>query len=190
MEQNPVDPSRVINADVDMRCLSVHDFVRVDLPFDAVVGAFAHFVTPRLIRRLVAEAWKEESSFVAANVSQAPDPEPSQIDVRLGGQRSRRDAVILSIAWSGSDGGWIPPLDADLEIVGFGPNRTHLHVLGLSQLRSDTTQYSDRASLEHRLAVAVVRHVLFSLARLMAQSSGWEITTLEADTKRSDEGGS
>lgn len=178
MDRTPVSPDHVVTTDGAIRCLSIHDFVRVDLPFDAVVGAFAHFVTPDLIRRLVIDAWIEESSEVVNAVAGAVEEGGRhQVEVILGGRRGRRDAVILPIAWTTTGGAWIPPLEADLEIVEFGSNRTHLHVLGLSQMRPETLQFSDRASLEHRLAIAVVRHFLFSLAQLITRSSGWSLTT-------------
>lgn len=178
MDRTSASPDRVVTADGAVRCLSIHDFVRVNLPFDAVVGAFAHFVTPDLIGRLVIEAWIDESSEIVNAIAGTVEPSGRhQVEVTLGGGRGRRDAVILPIAWTATGGRWIPPLEADLEIVEFGSNRTHLHVLGLSQMRPETLQFSDRASLEHRLAIAVVRHFLFSLAQLITQSSGWTLTT-------------
>lgn len=176
MSETVPDTQMMFTTEGATRCLSVHDFVRIDLPFDAVVGAFANFVTTDLLRGLIVEAWNEESAEVGNALARTPESETTDhVAVRLGEQRGRQDAVILPITWTASVGRWVPPLHADLEIAQFGPNRTHLHVLGLSQLRPDTVPLSDRASLEHRLAVAVVRHVLFSLANMITQSSGWSL---------------
>jgi hypothetical protein len=161
-------------------CLTVHDFVPVELPLDAVVGAFAHFVTEDRIARLVGEAWDRERTWIrdggvdAADIDLG-DPSPSGVVVQLGEQRSRRDAAIMSITWT-ADGGWVPPLYADIELVDFGPRRTHLHVLGNSQLRSTTKLFTRRASLEHRLAVSLVRQVLTDLANLLAATNSDAIT--------------
>lgn len=157
------------------RSLYIHDFVRVDLPFDAVVGAFTHFVDTDLIRRLVAMAWTDESGALAAALANRhrEDPHhPSEVAVHFGQPRVRRDAVVVPVRWATCSERWVPPLEADLEIVGFGPYRSHLHVLGRSQLQPQTAQFTDRASLEHRLAVAVVRHVLRLLADAVTSGAG------------------
>ena len=158
-------------------CLTVHDFVPVELPLDAVVGAFAHFVTEDRIARLVDEAWDRERSWIRDGGIEGADadidldgPSPCGVVVQLGEQRSRRDAAIMSITWA-ADTGWVPPLYADIELVDFGPRRTHLHVLGNSQLRSTTKLFTRRASLEHRLAVSLVRQVLTDLASLLAATN-------------------
>lgn len=148
--------------------LTVHDFVRVELPFGAVVGAFTHFVSPELLGGLVLAAWESERSE-AFRVAGATEPsEQPAVGVILGAARSRRDALVIPIQWASVSAAWIPPLHADLELVGFGPSRTHLHVLGRSELRPGVAPGSDGASLEHRLTVALVRHVLMSLADVLS----------------------
>lgn len=148
--------------------LFIHDFVRVDLPFDAVVGAFAYFVSPELISRLVADAWMCETAEVGRVLAGAEPagPEPA-VETRLGKERAREGALVIPISWQPSSELWVPSLQADLEVASFGPARTHLHVLGLSHLPPDTVPCTERASLEHRLTVALVRHVLVSLADVL-----------------------
>jgi hypothetical protein len=160
--------------------LTVHDFVPVDLPLDAVLGAFAHFVTEERVGRLVADVWERERAWIRADGVDGHDLDlgetpPKGVAVRIGERRTRHDAAIMSITWT-ADVGWVPPLFADIELVDFGPRRTHLHVLGHSQLRPSTRLFTRRASLEHRLAVSLVRQVLTDLATLLAETSGESIT--------------
>ncbi|MGF1599389.1 MAG: hypothetical protein ACFCVK_21160 [Acidimicrobiales bacterium] len=153
--------------------LFIHDFVRVDLPYDAVVGAFTHFVGPEIIGQLVTEAWRSELAEAgrALTPEEAPVPPASSVEVRFGAHRARRGALIIPITWHADADQWLPALQADLEVAAFGPDRTHLHVLGLSFLPPGSQPYTDRASLDHRLAVALVRHVLASLAELLVTPS-------------------
>ncbi len=156
----------------ESRCLYVHDFVRVDLPFDAVVGAFTHFVTSDMMRQLVSDAWDDESAELSEVLPEMAERQShSSVAVTMGSRRARRDALILPLSWAPLSDQWVPPLDADLEIVSFGPTRTHLHVLGQSQLQPQTPLFTERASLEHRLAVAVVRHFLRLLAEVVSMNA-------------------
>lgn len=83
-----------------------------------------------------------------------------KIHVTFGEQRERYDAIILPVTWRARSGPWIPPIDADLEFAAFGPQRTHIHLYGCSELPPGTASGSQSASLAQRLTVAVVRHVL------------------------------
>lgn len=143
----------------------IHDFVRIDLPFDAVVAAFAHSVGPDLLCDIVNRAWTEEVAEVGRRDALRIEPltHDHGVCAWLGPYRSRLDTVIVPISWRSESGPWMPPLDADLEIVGFGSDRTHLHVLGRSSLPPSAVPFTERASLNHRLAVALVRHVLCDL---------------------------
>ena len=78
--------------------------------------------------------------------------------------------MVLPIRWRSAGGPWVPSLEADLEVVGFGADRTHLHVLGLSELPPGSEPCTDRSSLDHRLAVAVVRQVLTTLAEVLVDA--------------------
>ena len=153
------------------QCLAIHDFVRVDLPVDAVLGAFEHFVSSQMVERLVLQAWTVEVSETSGDGDRSP---PGPVAVTLGARRGRRDAVMVPIRWVASSG-WLPPLDAELEIVGYGSSSTHLHVLGQSQLQPSTSPRTAKASLEHRQAVALVRRVLLELADMVTRSSGWSL---------------
>ncbi len=152
--------------------LFIHDFVPVELPFDAVVGAFTYFVSPELISMLVTRAWASEL-LEAGNVLESgpPNDEEPIVVAQLGAVRVRRGAVVVPFSWRAEFDGWVPSLQADLEIAGFGPERTHLHVMGLSQLAPGSQPCTERASLDHRLAVALVRSVLVSLAGVLTSAS-------------------
>ena len=185
MDGDEPSPSagEVFSARPIVQCLSIHDFVRVDLPIDAVLGAFAHFVTPQLIEQLVRDAWTKEIAAARPNVHNEDASPPPPITVTIGDRRSRLDAVVVPIRWARASGDWLPPLDADLEIVAYGRSSTHLHVLGHSQLHPATELLTARASLEHRLAVALVRHVLAELAAAVTQASGWHTQPATAGSR-------
>ena len=149
--------------------LYVHDFVRIDLPVDTVVTAFVNYVSPEMLSELARDAWRGEANEVLAVVDDDHlELSAEALGVVLGDHRGRHDAVVVPLTWvcPGVDR-WVPSLEADLEIVGFGPVRTHLHLLGLSSLAQATEPFSERASLEHRLTVAVVRHFLARLAEVI-----------------------
>lgn len=156
--------------------LFIHDFTRIDLSFGAVVGAFTHFVEPKLLGRLVLEAWRAELAEVGREIRHRPAAtDTSGVEVIVGQMRTRDDSVIIPILWRSATNEWVPPLQADLEVASFGPNRSHLHLLGLSALPDGVAACSHRASLEHRLTVAVTRHFLASLASVL-EGRGLEST--------------
>ncbi len=162
--------------------LFVHDLVRVELPYDAVAGAFLHFVTPEFLSSLVVEAWRVESEAARTALARSPaasEPGPQsraspsnpsepgprrQVEAVVGTLRARNDGIVVSIAWHPAEGAWVPPITGDLEIAAFGPDSSHLHVVGLSRLPPGVTSTTGQASLNHRLTVALVRHVLGLLA--------------------------
>lgn len=158
--------------------MSIHDFHGVELSFEAAAGGFANYVTESLLAHLVADAWWAESRALEQAVSgRALGPPPTSVRAWVGRPRPRLDALILPIAWSGEAGEGdrrqpIVPIEADLELVAFGRARSHLHLLGVSRLRPGTAYRSSAASLEQRLAVAVVRHVLASLADSLESAAG------------------
>lgn len=158
----------------------VHDFVRVDLPLDAVVGAFTYFVSPELLGDLVCEAWLSELAE-AGRVLRTGDHAEADLSVKvqLSPGRPRLGSLVVPISWHTGSKQWIPPLQADLEITSFGPDRTHIHVMGMSDLAPGTMAGTDRASLDHRLSVALVRQVLVSLAELLISrlDPGAEVAT-------------
>jgi hypothetical protein len=151
--------------------LTIHDFVRVDAPFDAIAGAFVHHVSPELIGRLVLQAWTAELTEASEElVAETHLPEARAVDVWIGSIRTRSDALIIPIAWRPMTPAWVPPLQADLEVVAFGPRRSHLHVLGRSALRDGVVPSTYRASLDQRLTVAMVRRFLDALAHSISSS--------------------
>jgi hypothetical protein len=154
-----------IELDASPRSVFVHDFVRLNLPFDTVVGAFANFVSAEILAGLLQEAWLAESAVIRQKLTLDIDESGLDLKVAVGTPRARQEALVVPISWSCESPTWIPPLEADLEAVAFGPANTHLHILGTSDVSRNTRPCTDQASLEQRLAVAVVRHVLFSLAQ-------------------------
>lgn len=143
----------------------VHDFAGIDLPLSSVVCAIDIIATPSLIQEFVATAWMHEIRALDATEHQTLARTPPLVDVVFGEQRARSDAVILPVAWHGVSTPWIPPLDADVEFAAFGPQRTHVHLYGSSELPPDAPPASVSASLAQRLTVAVVRHVLTLLSQ-------------------------
>jgi len=146
----------------------IHDFVPLSLDLSVATGALPSLVDGTMIRGLVVDAWNAE---VRAGVPAGLDAALCSIDdvvVWVGEVRARSDAVILPLAWRSLGSRWIAPLDADLEIASFGPGRCHLHLMGRSALEPHLEAYSSQASIHHRLAVAIVRHVLDGLAHAVA----------------------
>ncbi len=154
------------------RALFVHDFVPVDLPYGTVVGAFATHVSPDLVANLAIEAWRVQAGAVGETlgVIDLETTASTSVAVTLGPHRTRRAALVVPISWQRTSVPWMPPLEADIEVVAYGTDRTHLHLLGRSELSPWTWPSTDQASLEHRLAVAMIRHLLVRLAESIAES--------------------
>ena len=150
----------------------VHDFAGIDLPLPTVVRAIDLAATPTLVQRFVTSAWSQEVRVLEAAERRTPHEETPRVDVVFGNQRCRSDAVILPVAWRTRSGPWVPPVDADLEFAAFGPDRTHVHLYGRSELPPDAAPASGKASMAQRLTVAVVRHVLTSLTDRVLDLAG------------------
>ncbi len=155
----------------ESEALAIHDFVGLDATLDIVISALRSVAGPSLIGRLVCDAWQAERRALDDAVPSdagrpAGSPSAPRPVVILGRPRLRNEAVIIPLSWMSSPGPgpWLPPLDADLEIVAFGRRRTHLHVLGTSKLPPGQMPRSSEASMSQRFTVALVRHVLNSLA--------------------------
>lgn len=147
----------------------VHDFAGIDLPLLDVVGAIDAAATPAAISEFVVHAWDDEHRVLQAARHRPHDDRDPFVEVALGARRTRRDAVIVPLTWRTRNDPWIPPIDADLEFAAFGPQRTHVHLYGCSQLPPGAVAGTQDASLAQRLTVAVVRHVLDLLtARILS----------------------
>ena len=91
-----------------------------------------------------------------------------RVGIERRGHHFRGDAAIINVAWKGD--GDLPDLDADLELVSFGPDATHLHLMGRYELPPQIERFTDLGSLVHRVMVMTVRCFLNDLG-----------TTLEAE---------
>ena len=140
--------------------LFVHDFVAVDVGIDAAVQSFGGRANPTLVREFVLEAWRAEIAALDTALASSGSHDEPELEVELGPARWRRDAVVIPLRWWTSAGEWIPPLEADLELASFGPERTHVHVAGRSRLPGGEVPRSQASSLHQRFTVAMVRHVL------------------------------
>lgn len=146
----------------------IHDFIPVALAWAEATDRFTAILSAPVLTDLVLEAWNAEAERAAHQGFDVARCTGSQVAVRVGRVRRRADAVIIPIGWDGIDV-WISPLEADVEIAGFGPDRLHVHLLGRSRLPADVAPCTTSASFHQRLAVAVVRHVL---ARLVEEVAG------------------
>lgn len=162
----------------------VHDFARVDLPLASVVSAIEFVATPAQLATFVVSAWSAEVRVLEAVQRQVPHGVNPTIDVVCGPQRTRSDAVILPLAWRTATGPWIPPLQADLEFAAFGPERTHVHVYGCSELPPGSRPASGPASMTQRLTVAMVRHVLTLLTRRVVELADDPATVMAVRSSR------
>jgi hypothetical protein len=148
--------------------LFVHDFVAVGRPMDEVLERVGSELQPERLAVLICRAWHEDADLVRKTGVLASLPaEPGDVDVHVGVPRFRSDAVVLPLRWSPRPPGWLPNLDADLEIASFGDRRTHVHLLGRYELPTGITRMSSDASLVQRMTVALVRQVLAGLSEAM-----------------------
>jgi hypothetical protein len=138
----------------------VHDFVRLNLPYEEVVARFGATVDPWL-GVLVASAWRNDMpTWIASGVDERDLVPPAIVPVWLGVPRQRNDATIVRIAWPPVGGRFVSGLDADLEIVACGPNLTDVQLLGRYEFADGIQRWTAEASLAHRIAVSVVRRFL------------------------------
>ncbi len=142
----------------------VHDFVRLNLPYEEVVARFGSNVDPWL-GMLVASAWRNDMpTWIASGVDEADLAPPAIVPVWLGAPRQRNDATIVPIAWPPVGGRFVSGLDADIEIVACGPEYTDVQLLGRYEFADGVERWTADASLAHRIAVSVVRRFLGLLA--------------------------
>jgi hypothetical protein len=142
----------------------VHDFVRLNLPYQEVVARFGANVDPWL-GVLVAAAWRNDMpTWIASGVDECDLAPPAVVPVWLGAPRQRNEATIVPIAWPPVGGRFVSGLDADLEIVGCGPDFTDIQLLGRYEFAEGVERWTADASLAHRIAVSVVRGFLGLLA--------------------------
>lgn len=154
----PVDGSDA--SEVSVHAVFVHDFLGIDLPFRTILDVIGSTATTTAIERMVCAAWQAEVQALDESQSRLVLHAAPDLRVAMGSPRRRHDAIVLPVSWRCYSIEWVPPVDADLELAAFGPERTHLHLYGRSELPPGQVPASEEASLSHRLAVAVVRHVL------------------------------
>lgn len=163
----------------------VHDFVRLNLPYEEVVARFGANVDPWL-GVLVAAAWRNDmSTWIASGVDERDLTPPAVVPVWLGAPRQRNDATIIPIAWPPVGGRYVSGLDADLEIVSCGPDFTDVQLLGRYELGEGVERWTADASVAHRIAVSVIRGFLGLLAeRLADQTAAYAHPTPARSTPR------
>lgn len=138
----------------------VHDFVRIQLPFDEVMTRLGSSVDP-WIGVLASTAWSADAdTWVEAGVDLADLAPPTVMTVHLGQARTRVDAAIVPIRWPAGRARFVAGLDADLEFVACGPGRTDIQLLGRYDLPEGVDRWTTEASLAHRIAVTAVRRFL------------------------------
>ncbi len=142
----------------------VHDFTSLSAPVDDAIRRFAGTDT-RTIGHIVANTWNAEAPILDALCDPtAPTAATTAVTVVVHSHRLRRNAAVATLKWIGS--GWLPALDADLELVGFGHDTTHLHLMGRYEFPPCVDRDSEEGSLLQRMMVLVVRNVLIDLADL------------------------
>jgi hypothetical protein len=143
----------------------VHDFVRLSLPYDEVLVRFGAKLDPWL-GMLVASAWRHDlDTWTAIGVAEKDLSPPTVVSVRLGIPRQRDGQTIVPITWPPGHGRFVSGLDADLEIVACGPDKTDVQLLGRYEFTDGVERWSAEASLAHRIAVTAVRRFLELLAQ-------------------------
>ncbi len=146
----------------------VHDFAIVHMPVNEAVAIFAAKVNSVALAPLVLNAWEADAGLLAATgLADRATIVATSVQVEINLRRSRSDATIVNIKWRGN--GWLPTLDADLELVAFGPQRTHLHLMGRYDLPASVERYSNTGSLIQRVMVVAVRTFLQDLGDLLIE---------------------
>jgi len=141
----------------------VHDFVAVPVPVDETVLRFTAQLPTANLAELVRQAWNADAPIlVSAGVGTLNVVQVHNVSVELADHRLRNDAAIVGLRWSGD--GWLPSLDADLELVGFGHDTTHLHLMGRYELPDTVDRFSPAGSLVQRVVVVAVRTFLTNLS--------------------------
>ncbi|MCB0997556.1 MAG: hypothetical protein KDB21_20840 [Acidimicrobiales bacterium] len=149
----------------------VHDFVHVDRPLGAIVGHFGPLADPWL-GALVVAAWNDISEdWAAAGIDPTELAVGAGLRVKLGLPRFRDDGLIVPISWPPGDRRFVPGLEADLELASFGPDRTHIQLLGRYRFPAGVDRFTREGSLAHRITVAGVRRFLELLANQLEHGS-------------------
>lgn len=150
----------------------VHDYAAVPRPVDATVMVFTTMFADDVLADVVSRVWNAEAPVLSSMVTThrcGPNVvRATRVRVEVGSHRLRNDAAIIAIRWRGD--GWLPALDADLELVGFGATWTHLHLMGQYQLPSGVERYTATGSLLQRVMVTVVREFLTQLGELLTDA--------------------
>lgn len=147
----------------------VHDFVSVPVPVSGAISGFTS-LAPVDLAGMVATIWNSEAEILRATCRAGLEQittHGARLDVY--GHRARTDAAVISIRWAGD--GWLPSLDADLELVGFGDTVTHLHLMGRYELPDAVERYSETGSLVQRVMVVVIRNFLSDLGSAICASA-------------------
>jgi hypothetical protein len=146
----------------------VHDFTSVPLPVDVAIRAFAG-VPPDHLAALVSGIWNAEAPILeSASAAGSTRVATSRTQVELHSHRLRHDAAVISLRWRGD--GWLPSLDADLELVSFGGQTTHLHIMGRYELPECVERFTDTGSLVQRMMVVVIRNFLGELGDTLCRA--------------------
>ncbi len=150
----------------------VHDFTAVAGPVQDATGRFASLEHGVLAQAVVA-AWNRHAPVLCAQLrspAAAFELTLTSVDVRVQRPHFRGSTAIVNLVWSSP--GWLPDLDADLELVQFGAASTHLHLMGRYELPDAVERFSEEGSLVQRVMVMVVRSFLTDLATLLETNSG------------------
>ena len=146
----------------------VHDFTSVPLPVDVAIRAFAT-MPAEFLGALVSGIWNSEAPILqSACAAGSAQIATTAAHVELHSHRLRHDAAVIAVRWRGD--GWLPSLDADLELVSFGPDTTHLHIMGRYELPECVDRFTDTGSLLQRMMVVVIRNFLGDLGEALART--------------------
>jgi hypothetical protein len=152
----------------EVSSMFVHDFVSIDRPAMEVVESFVRLEP--LLGPIVLAAWNADRELWTRLGVAYPDSAPRwPVHVQVGAARVRPDAVVIPLQWSSGDGAHRVALEADLEIVAFGNDVTHLHLLGRYAFPSTVPRWSAEASRAHRATVSAVRHFLQMVAEQLSE---------------------
>ena len=151
------------NQPMGPRSVFVQDFVAVDRPYERVLAVVRGALSESALSMMARDAWSSQREVAATAPDSSPvrptNVEHSAIYVNMASPRTRASTLIVPMEWDVGDER--PLLDADLEFVRFGAERTHLSLTGRAGFLPPPLR---GLVVDDRLLIAVVRHFLVELS--------------------------
>ncbi len=146
----------------------VHDFTAVPVAVEDAVRRLSAPSSGSELEEVVRVAWNSHTKILAdLDTAEQSRALTTRVHIELDGHRLRGDTGVINLRWHGD--GRLPTLDADLELAAFGPNSTHMHLLGRYELPNCPDTCECAGNMHQRVMVSVVRQFLTDFRNLVAR---------------------